>query len=149
MLDRLRSFTPIGGYRDEFASEKTEIPEYGNCIWSTRTREQQIEAMTPLGAAGKENLRGKKEPTFVDDLGPPRGRWLRRLPDSLSRRVYAPERSTMVPLPICETHADRCLETGWEWHRNSKHIAGRNFAPRVRSNLSSRIHNGIRSGGVV
>lgn len=52
VLDRMRCFTPIGAYRDEFALVKTENPEYGNSIWSTRRREQ-IEAMAPLEAAGR------------------------------------------------------------------------------------------------
>lgn len=37
VLDRMRCFAPIGAYRDEFASVKTENPR------------QQIEAMALLG----------------------------------------------------------------------------------------------------
>lgn len=91
VLDRMRCFTPIGAYRNEFAPVKTEIPEYGNCIWSTRTMEQ-MEAMAPLGPAGKENLRAKKRAYIRRRLGPATWQVAQKIAGfSLAQMLYMPQ----------------------------------------------------------
>lgn len=99
---------PIGAYRDEFALNQDRQPR----AWKLHMEhphggtDRSNGCSGALGATSKGNLRGKKA-TFVDS-GPPRGVWLRRLPDSVSRRVYLYAQVTghIGTLPICETLAD-------------------------------------------